>query len=87
MKKGTPGCLGYRGVYCPVIWGLIIHPFNSEVADLSQHFRKRAATDGRDLNVGETRVWRLDSGPNLQPYIRGVCFMIRVVEGKNMVAR
>ena len=27
------------------------------------------ATDGTkpDLNIGETRVWRLDSGPNLQP--------------------
>ena len=23
-----------------------------------------------DLNVGETRVWRLDSGPNLQPLKR-----------------
>ena len=22
-----------------------------------------------DLNIGETRVWRLDSGPNLQPWI------------------
>ena len=33
------------------------------------HFRKQAATDGTklDLNIGETRVWRLDSGPNLQP--------------------
>ena len=68
---------------CPVILGLIIHPFNSEVADLSQHFRKQAATDGRDLNVGETRVWRLDSGSNLQPYIRGVWFLIRIVEKKH----
>ena len=27
------------------------------------------ATDGTklDLNIGDTRVWRLDSGPNLQP--------------------
>ena len=30
-------------------------------------FQKHSATDGRDLNIGETRVWRLDSGPNLQP--------------------
>ena len=21
-----------------------------------------------DVNIGETRVWRLDSGPNLQPW-------------------
>ena len=27
-----------------------------------------------DLNIGETRVWRLDSGPNLQPCLR-VTFM------------
>ena len=34
-------------------------------------FRKHSATDGTelDLNIGETRVWRLDSGPNLQPWI------------------
>ena len=30
--------------------------------------QKQAATDGRDLNIGETRVWRLDSGRNLQPW-------------------
>ena len=38
--------------------------------DLSPiHFRKQSVTDGTkpDLNIGETRVWRLDSGPNLQP--------------------
>ena len=43
--------------------------FNNKVADLSPiHFRKQAATDGTklDLNIGETRVWRLDSGPNPQ---------------------
>ena len=43
----------------------------SEVADLSPKniFRKQSATDGFSgyLNIGETRVWRLDSGPNLQP--------------------
>ena len=43
-----------------------------EVADLSPKNifgNKQAATDGTDwdLNIGETRVWRLDSGPNLQP--------------------
>ena len=34
-----------------------------------KHVRKQSATDGfsGDLNIGETRVWRLDSGPNLQP--------------------
>ena len=32
-----------------------------EVVDLSPiQFRKQSATDGRDLNIGETRVWRLD---------------------------
>ena len=46
-----------------------------KVADLSPKniFGNKAATDGTklDLNrvfsIGETRVWRLDSGPNLQP--------------------
>ena len=34
-----------------------------------KHFRKLSATDGtkKDLNIGETRVWRIDSGPNPQP--------------------
>ena len=39
-----------------------------KIADLSPiHFRKQSATDGTkpDLNIGETKVWRLDSGPNL----------------------
>ena len=56
--------------------------FNNKVADLSPiHFRKQAATDGTklDLNIGETRVWRLDSGPNLQSWTRIqvvlVCFI------------
>ena len=43
-----------------------------KVADLSPiHFPKQSATDGTklDLNIGETRVWRLDSGPNLQPCV------------------
>ena len=43
----------------------------NKVADLSPiHFRKRSATDGTklDLIIGETRVWRRDSGPNLQPW-------------------
>ena len=42
-----------------------------KVADLSpKHLRKLSATDGvsMDLNIGETRLWRLDSGPNLQPW-------------------
>ena len=42
----------------------------NKVADLSPiYFRKQSATDGtkKDLNIRETRVWRLDSGPNLQP--------------------
>ena len=32
------------------------------------HFRTHSATDGikLDLNIGQTRVWRLDSGSNLQ---------------------
>ena len=41
-----------------------------KVADLAPiHFRKQSATDGTkpDLNMGETSVWRHDSGPNLQP--------------------
>ena len=55
VEKRAPGCLGYigdiRGLYCPVIWGLIIHPFNSEVADLSPiNVREQTTTDG-------TRVW------------------------------
>ena len=48
-----------------------IHLKTTKVADLSSKniFRKQSATDGTkpDLNIGETRVWRLDSGPNLQP--------------------
>ena len=43
-----------------------------KVADLSpKHLRKQSATDGtkKDLNIAETRVWRLDSGPNLQPWL------------------
>ena len=42
----------------------------NKVADLSPiHFRKQSATDGTklDLKIGETRVWRIDSGSNLQP--------------------
>ena len=30
---------------------------------------KQRPTVARDLNIGETRVWRLDSEPNLQPFI------------------
>ena len=34
-----------------------------------KHFLGTQPQDGisTDLNIGETRVWRLDSGPNLQP--------------------
>ena len=56
-------------------------PFNSfvcffsvklnKVADLSHTFleTKPPPDDIKqlDLNIDETRVWRLDSGPNLQP--------------------
>ena len=40
-------------------------------------FGNKAARDGTtpDLNIGETRVWRLDSGPNLQP-----CFSVLSLE-------
>ena len=41
-----------------------------KVADLSLHVRKQAKPQMvpmMDLNIDETRVWRLDSGPNLQP--------------------
>ena len=51
-----------------------------KVADLSsRHFRKQSATDGTkpDLNIGETRVWPLDSGPNLQP----CCHVFRNIPG------
>ena len=59
----------YRGYNFPKYHG---HPsIDTRVANLSpeKHFRKQAATDGTkpDINIGETRVWRLDSGPNLQP--------------------
>ena len=46
--------------------------FNNKAADLSRvHFRKQAGTDGTKphLNIGESEVWWLDSGPNLQPWI------------------
>ena len=39
----------------------------AKVADLSLHFRKQSATDGMGSNI--SRVWRLDSGPNLQPCV------------------
>ena len=49
-KKRAYSGISYRGTrFC-------------KVADLSPlHFRKQAATDGTklDLNIGETRVWRL----------------------------
>ena len=43
---------------------------NIKVADLSRvHFWKQSGTDGTKphLNIGESEVWWLDSGPNLQP--------------------
>ena len=52
-------------------YGMEDHP-GDKVADLSPKNifgNKQSATDGTtmDLNIGETRVWRLDSRPNLQP--------------------
>ena len=55
--------------------------WKNKVADLSPiHFRKRSATDGTklDLNIGESRVWRLDSGPNLQPWTVLYCNVLYV---------
>jgi len=42
------------------------------VADLSPHFLKQISHQmvPKDLNIAaEIRVWRLDSGPNLQPLL------------------
>ncbi len=46
-----------------------------------KHVRKQTIRHRWDLNIGETRVWRLDSGPNLQAwsfyFISGSLFFLR----------
>ena len=56
----------------------------NKVADLSPiHFRKQSARDGfsGDLNIGEARVWRLDSGTmesETYPFDKAAIFFVDV---------
>ena len=69
------GTRSVKAVFCACVF--LMHPRSYLSGDCNSRlqicpldiFGNKAATDGTklDLNIGETRVWRLDSGPNLQP--------------------